>query len=144
MKILKKDLTTISSGVILHQVNCQGRFASGLAGCIRQKFPEVYLSYMNYFQTYGKNNLLGKFDDVHVSDFLVIVNCFSQEFYGYDGRRYTDYDAVRKIFRNVYKKFGENEYFAPYLYGCGLGNGDWNIVSEIILEQIPSITFCEI
>lgn len=80
MKILKKDLTTISSGVILHQVNCQGRFASGLAGSIRQKFPEVYLSYMNFYQAH-KNDLLGRFDDVHVSDSLVVVNCFSQEFY---------------------------------------------------------------
>lgn len=144
MKILKKDLTTISSGIILHQVNCQGKFASGLAGSIRQKYPEVYLSYMNFCQTYGKHNLLGKFDDVHVSDSLVIVNCFSQEFYGYDGRRYTDYYSIRKIFGDVYKKFGDKEYFAPVRYGCGLGGGDWNIVSEIILEQIPSITFCEI
>lgn len=144
MKIIEKDLITVSSGVILHQVNCQGRFASGVAGAIRQKYPEVYLSYMNYFQTYGKNNLLGNFDDVEINENLIIVNCFSQEFYGYDGRRYADYDSIRKIFGNVYKKFGDKEYFAPYLYGSGLGGGDWNIVSEIILEQIPSITFCKI
>ena len=143
MKIIEKDLTTVSSGVVLHQVNCQGKFASGVAGAIRKKYPEVYLSYMNFYQIH-KNNLLGRFDDVDVNENLIIVNCFSQEFYGYDGRKYTDYDAIRKIFGNVYKKFGDKEYFAPYLYGCGPGGGDWNVVSEIILEQIPSITFCKI
>ena len=46
---------------ICHQVNCQGRMASGIAKSIREKWPEVYEAYMNWYKTNGHtiyNNIL--------------------------------------------------------------------------------------
>jgi len=45
MKIINRDLLTIESGIIAHQVNCQGKMGAGLALKIRKKYPQVYEYY---------------------------------------------------------------------------------------------------
>jgi len=75
---------------------------------------------------------------------FVIVNAVTQEYYGSDGERYTDYDAVRSCFRDIRE---EIEYWNKIykdvpkvinfpLIGCDRGGGDWDIVARIIDEEI--------
>ena len=35
--------------ILVHQVNCTGRMASGIAKTIRETYPVVYDGYMEYF-----------------------------------------------------------------------------------------------
>lgn len=41
MNIIKKDITTIDEGVILHQVNCQNAMGSGVAKALFSKWPQI-------------------------------------------------------------------------------------------------------
>jgi len=50
MKIVKKDILTVDHGVVLHQVNCYGKFNKGLTKSIREKFPKGYQEYLKYVQ----------------------------------------------------------------------------------------------
>lgn len=142
MKIIDKDITTISDGIIAHQVNCFGSMRSGVAKSISEKFPTVRSEYIELCSKNKPETLLGTFQTVVVNDSLKVLNCFSQLHYGRDGKLYTNYSAIDKIFENVSKKFSEQLYL-PFLYGCGLGNGDWEIVSKLILKNCPEVIFCK-
>ena len=92
---------------ICHQVNCQGRMGSGIAKQIKERWPVVYEKYTAAYKQredevfrghYGNTlnvteTLLGHVQNIPVSDNLTVINMFSQQYYGYDGKKYTSYDA---------------------------------------------------
>ena len=43
--VIKKDILSITEGIIGHQVNTQGVMGAGLALKIREKYPQVYEEY---------------------------------------------------------------------------------------------------
>jgi O-acetyl-ADP-ribose deacetylase (regulator of RNase III) len=65
---------------------------------------------------------------------VIIVNAYTQYKYGRD-KMHTDYDAVRSVFKLIKKYFSGLRIGYP-LIGCGLGGGNWDIVSEIINEEL--------
>lgn len=117
-----------------HCVNAQGRMASGVAKAIREKYPKAYTDYMAFYEE-GKVKL-GK---VLLSTNTPhnILHIVGQNHYGYDGKQYVDYLALRKAFKQINKLLSEPVAFP--LIGCGLAGGDWRIVSAIIEEE--SINF---
>ena len=137
---------------ICHQVNCQGRMASGIAKQIREKWPIVYEKYNAKFQEMEdeiskmcggfeyqldvSEVLLGHMQIVPVNDKQNVINMFAQQYYGYDSLRYTSYDAfwvcLGKIKDSVPK--GSKIGF-PYRIGCGLGGANWDVIRTMI-EQV--------
>ena len=156
-------LNDAQSGIICHQVNCQGVMGSGIALAIRNKWPIVFEEYKKYvdkkleFDGWSggapdADSLLGDFLPVQVDDNLWVGNLFSQCSYGRNPAaqrfgRYTSYDALDICFRNVATwatvMEGDEVVLREVHYpqiGCGLGGGDWSIVSKIIdvrLDTIP-------
>ena len=116
---------------ICHQVNCQGKMGSGVARQIREKFPQVYESYMN------SPMQLGDIQIVSTDNNKNVINMFAQEHYGYDGARYTSYDAfyscLEKIKANV--PFGSTIGF-PYKIGCVRGGANWIVIKTMIEEVL--------
>lgn len=122
---------------VLHGCNSMGVMGSGAAKAVRAKYQSAYETYMDYYHDYGLH--LGDFNRVTV-DGVTIFNCITQEFYGRDPRvLYVDYGAVERcmVGINAYMRtfVGEFEEIAMPAIGCGLGNGDWNIISQIIEEE---------
>ena len=125
---------------------------SGVAKAIRAKFPEAYKGYRQHYDAKGLN--LGEIvwtavkPAVFVSDdgteatayTTLIANMITQDFYGYDGNRYADYDAIRTAFLELNEccrhLFSFDEYAAVAMprIGAGLGGGDWNVIEQIIEE----------
>lgn len=149
MKHIKGDIFTSAADAILHQVNCQGVMGAGLAKQIKEKFPVVFKYYkalcdddkrMRARTCSTKSYLLGRAQVCYKEDYLVgqvednqvIVNLFAQDKYGRDGRCYTDYEALKKCLEYVNERFWGKTVAIPYLMGCGLAGGDWNVVSKII------------
>ena len=138
---------------ICHQVNCQGRMGSGIAKQIRAKWPAVYDAYHAKFQEMEdeisemcggfeyqldvSEVLLGHMQIVPVSDKQNVINMFAQQYYGYDGLRYTSYDAfwacLGKILDEVPK--GSTIGF-PWKIGCGLGGANWEVIATMIEEVL--------
>ena len=136
---VKGDLLKSDCQYICHQVNCQGRMGSGIAKQIRERWPVVYEHYMTLYNTKGidvRYELLGEIQVVNVESNRNIINMFGQESYGYDGRRYTSYDAfwscLGKIKATVPK--GSKIGF-PAKIGCGLGGANWEVIFKMI-EQV--------
>jgi O-acetyl-ADP-ribose deacetylase (regulator of RNase III) len=136
MKIIKGDITTATEDIIIHQVNCQNVMGSGVAKALYTKWPKVKTDYHSYCDMMNriasKEDLLGMIVPVEVEANKTVINCFSQLTFGNDGRQHTDYKAVADCFWKIHCNFPDATIAIPYLYGCGLGGGDWTIVSKII------------
>lgn len=131
---IKKDITTVEMGVICHGVNCSGKMGSGVALAIRKKWPEVYKRFE--FRGSGKA-LLGTADTVYITDSLIVINCYTQLFYGYGGGRYADPTAIEKSLTRAARiaDLYNLPLYIPRL-GCGLGGLDWKKEVEPIVKQI--------
>lgn len=137
IKHIYGDILKADADCILHQVNCQGKMNSGLAKQIRAMFPEVFETYVNFCSKRTSKQLLGNMLGVAVHSeenkkVRAIMNLFAQEYYGYDGKCYTDYKALEQSLYKVKQYTQFNSLAIPYKMGCCRGGGDWNKVYSII------------
>jgi O-acetyl-ADP-ribose deacetylase (regulator of RNase III) len=136
---VKGDLLDSDCDYICHQVNCRGRMASGIAKQIRERFPEVYKEYRWRYERALELNInpdkfLGSSDVLKLKDDKRhIVNMYSQRSYGYDGKRYTSYKAFEYILRKLKDEIPIDCTIGfPKNIGCGLGGGNWKVISGLI------------
>ena len=160
VKHMNGDLLKSDCDYICHQVNCQGRMGSGIAKQIREKWPVVYENYMTKFEevkkvalnTYAKYEngpdvselllgdiqIVGLWKDFYATNFhQSVINMFSQQHYGYDGHRYTSYDAFWNCLNKIknYITKGSKIGFPKYI-GCGLGGANWKVIETMIGEVL--------
>lgn len=146
---IKCDIFESGADVILHQVNCQGAMNSGIAKQVREKFPVVFNAYNTFCSIKdNKSELLGTAQFIRVDEggyAGYIVNLFAQENFGYDGKCYTDYAALRKCLEDVNNYFDGAVIAIPYRIGCARGGGDWNVVYQMIEEIFDNnnVLICE-
>lgn len=136
IKEIRGDILETHCKIIAHGVNCQGVMGSGIAKALYGKWPQVRTEYMQYCKIEGIGDQnLGEIQFVEIESKKHVVNCFTQQNYGYDGQLYLSYSALKeclislkadcKIYPNI------KEIAMPKI-GCGLAGGDWNIVKAII------------
>jgi O-acetyl-ADP-ribose deacetylase (regulator of RNase III) len=135
--------------IICHQVNCQGKMNSGVAKAIREKWPEVYIKYMESNEIiwdkaheHGRmiwNHMLGQVQVVFIADkkTMAVINMFAQENYGYDGRRYTSYDAFWSCLGEIKRTINPGLRIAfPARIGCVRGGANWDVILTMIKEVL--------
>lgn len=148
MKIIEKDILTVESGIIVQQVNCQGKMNSGLAKAIRDKWPVVYEDYINSYNTEKSwpFDLLGHIKITGILKDLYVCNIFGQLNFGYDGKRYTDYCALNEAFKELFNRAGyyDRQVYFPERFGCDRGGADWNIVGKMIDYYFPNAIICKL
>lgn len=140
MNIINGDILDVKEGIIVQQVNCKGVMGAGLAKQIRNKYPNVYKTYINNLKSLRLKNIhpLGNVDFTKVGDRLAVCNFYAQYSYGRHSI-HTDYEEFEKCLIKLKDKIGIkniNVYF-PYGIGCGLAGGDWNIVLSLIEKYFP-------
>lgn len=125
---------------IAHGCNAQGVMGSGVALAIRNKYPMAYAAYRHADNGIGlKLGNTISWTGPHPQH--KILHMITQQYYGRDGKRYVSYDALADCFGHLETSDdwdGPREIAIPRI-GCGLGGGDWDIVSKIIDRCAPSI-----
>ena len=138
MKFVTGDILTPNTeenGVLVcHQVNCQGVMGAGLAKQIKTAHPGVFALYKEKCKLIQTG--IGGLGDVQFCSVLadsgyLIANIFGQDGYGRD-KQYTDYAALEEAFRKIAEAFPTYTIRIPYMMGCGLGGGKWEVVAKII------------
>ena len=132
---IKGNLLDTNCQYICHQVNCQGKMNSGVAKAIRDKWPEVYTQYLQkYVDADGyADELLGEIQHVPVSNLKCVINMFAQENYGYDGYRYTSYDAFWSCVNRIAVTVPKGSSIAfPNRIGCVRGGANWDVIKNMI------------
>lgn len=137
---VKGDITKSNCDIICHQVNCQGAMNSGVAKAIREKWPEVYEQYRTLCKRQdGSGWLLGVMQPVEIQHIppRYVVNLFAQQYYGYDGTRFTDYEAFYNSLNHLAIELSDapdKTIAFPYKIGCVRGGANWKIIRTMIEE----------
>jgi len=142
---IKGNLLT-SEGYIIHGCNTQGVMGAGVALAIKEMYPHAYHVYRAMFDNCLQERPgLGSISTAKVSDTRVIINAITQDKTGRDKDVvYVSYDGVRASMRKANSLLKHNPAGLDNprlnfpLIGCGLANGDWDIIKAIIEEEITS------
>jgi len=137
IEYVHKDITTVTMGVIAHGVNCQHAMGSGVAKAIKEKWPIVYDRYMNAPK--GKAMLSScHVINVGMGDELFVANCYTQVFYGKNGR-FADPKAIELSLWDAYA-WADMYHLPLYIpkIGAGLGGLDWEKEVEPIIKFADS------
>lgn len=148
------DLLQTNCQYICHQVNCQGKMNSGVAKAIREKWPVVFQKYDEWHLSFDawahaaadtedrrnelkKTAMLGRVLSVPVNENQFVLNFASQFGYGYDGKRYTSYDAFWMCLGAIRSTVPKGSSIAfPYGIGCVRGGANWEIIQTMIKEVL--------
>ena len=141
------DFSVDMPDMIIHQTNCEGRMGGGVAKSIKEKFPQVYVEYLEFIahkRFVGENNLLGQVfeTNVRIGDNVVkFVDVFAQNSCSentslYPDGRFTSYDALHE------KKKRPLNIWMPAKIGCVKGGGNLAIVTAII-KSVFDLTLYE-
>lgn len=122
--------------VFCHQCNCFGRMGAGIAKQIAVKYPEVAKADKENFKALGAYKQFGNILPVECHDGRICVNMYSQFTYGI-GVVQTDYEKFEECLRKLrifLKDHPDKKVGFPYMIGCGLAGGKWDII-EGLLEK---------
>jgi O-acetyl-ADP-ribose deacetylase (regulator of RNase III) len=159
INFVKQNIVESDADYICHQVNCRAAMNSGVAKVIRERWPIVYTTYMRVCTEKVSENepihtLLGSNLYVNINDCgpttwpqsPIIINMFAQDGYGYDGKRYTSYDAFWSCLGYIKEAIPKGSKLAfPYKIGCDRGGANWNVIFSMIKEVLDedyNIEFC--
>lgn len=152
VKIVYGNLFDTDAQIIAHSCNCRGAMGSGVAKQVKERFPNVYKAYVSCCNiSRARNaNLLGEvlFSDASgecpfeigiecsIEEFPIIANVFGQDNFGYDGKQYTDLEALRNGFKAIYSValFHHWKVAIPYKIASDRGGADWDVVYKMIEE----------
>ena len=153
----KGNLLDSDCDYICQQVNCQGRMGSGIAKQIKERWPVVYHDYMAKYNAVKElaDEWAGQYeggtpsaDEILLGDIQIVglwvdyykdpihqsvINMFAQQHYGYDGKRYTSYDAFWNCLNLIKQTVPTDKKIGfPYNIGCGLGGANWMVILAMI------------
>ena len=140
MKKVKGDLIQLGLSnqfdLIVHGCNCFCTMGAGIAKGIKLHFPEAYKEDLK--TTKGDINKLGTISQAEIklnnNKTIIVVNAYTQFKWAGSGRK-ADYNAIRSAFREI-KRLHTGKRIGYPAIGAGLAGGDWNIISEIINEEL--------
>ena len=122
------DLTEANEKYIVHQCNCTTKSAKGLAATIFRKFPyaDVYNVIGNRNDIPGTIKVMGNGQKNRY-----VINLFGQIAGGKPKPNKESAEQRLQYFRAGLQKISEIQNLEsvafPYLIGCGLAGGDWNL-----------------
>lgn len=142
MEIIKGDLIDLINknhfDIIVHGCNCFCTMGSGFAKLIKENFHEAYLEDLKTIKgDMGKLGNYSKIECIRNNRIkpIIIVNAYTQYRYGRN-KMHTDYNAILSVFKRISNDFNKNMEIAYPKIGAGLGGGDWNIISNIIDNEL--------
>lgn len=145
MKYVKGDLVKMLDNgefdAIIHGCNCFCKMKSGIARQITDRWPSV--AEADLLTIKGDKSKLGTSQMCYVKTKTtagIVINAYTQYYYGHDGKQYVDYNAIEDVFSklNSYRSFRLLTFGIPKI-GCGLAGGDWEVVSSIIEGATPDL-----
>lgn len=142
-KIITADITLVTRGVILHQVNCQDAMGAGVAKALYTKWPTIKTSYHEVANNTTPEERFGNMQSVLVSPYLMVINSFSQFSYGNAKITGQVYTSEELLVHNIHKAAAYAACYNMSLYipdhvGCGLAGGNWDTLSSRI-SDIPNL-----
>lgn len=126
------NILNCSEDIIVHQVNVQGVMGGGVARQLADQYSGLEKNYSKHCKLLDNDyEILKETTLFYKENNKIICNIFSQK-----PNFNTDYSSIKKCLQYIKLWAGNNNLSIaiPYGIGCGIANGDWNIVYKIIEE----------
>lgn len=128
--------------LICHGCNCFTTMGKGLAKEIKSRFRQVYFADKATMK--GDREKLGTIIPVVIKRGSVptgiIINAYTQYYYGKVDSVNVDYKAITLCFKNIYNDY-KDKFIGIPLIGSGLGGGDWSIIEQIIINELKEMKY---
>lgn len=118
--------------LICHGVNCFSIQNAGIAYDMKHTFKTNTFP-MESLDLKGDYNKMGCIDSGISENETVIINCYTQ----FQPGPNADYTALRMCMKKINHTF--KGVIGLPLIGCGIGGLDWNLVKEIIKEELTNL-----
>jgi hypothetical protein len=163
MQYVIGDLLEVEKGIIAHQVNIYGIMGGGVALYLAKRYPNLEQDYQSFcaamspqvpYKNRDFSDYLGHvfFWNDGILSYnkcdLIVANCFSQG--GESKSSHTSYDAIVscfdkiEAFRKKHDISPDKSTYVPFGYGCGIADGNWNIVRTILAQYTNIVIVCRI
>ena len=128
---------------IIHQCNCFHTFGAGIARSIKMLYPSAYIA--DTETKYGDMEKLGTFSFYERDPKFFIFNMYSQFDFGRNGV-FTSYKAMHVALYDIANlirtlNIPNFKVGIPWLIGCGIAGGNYEIVENIILDVFKDFDF---
>lgn len=138
MKIVKGDLLDLFDkgqfDAIVHGCNCFNNMGAGIAAQIKRRYPEAYQA--DCLTISGDRNKLGSYSKGICSK-GTIINAYTQYYPGFNPLD-ENYLAIDKVMRKIAVEY-EGQPIGLPLIGAGLAGGDWNVIKDIIANNLEGM-----
>jgi O-acetyl-ADP-ribose deacetylase (regulator of RNase III) len=130
------DLFSVTEGYIVHGCNSHGVMGSGVAAIVRKKYPGAHNAYLERYRQEGL--IVGSIVPHWETEKLCIVNAVTQKNMGHDKDVvYASYPGILASFIQIADLYHDKPMPVHFpLIGCGLANGNWNVVKDLILQGL--------
>lgn len=120
---------------IIHINNNLGAWGGGFVLAVSEKWIEPEVEYRRAIQ---KQEIeLGDIQIVPIEDFAVVVNMVAQDGFPTDKRPCAiDYEALAECLRKIAKRLPPQYSINLPRIGTGIGGGDWNVIEEILNNEL--------
>ena len=121
--------------LIAHGCNCFCTMGAGIAKGIKTSFPAAFKA--DKATRKGEKKKLGTCSFASINrngSPLIVVNAYTQFDWRGQGVK-VSYDAIRSCMKWIKKKYSGKRIGLPKI-GAGLAGGDWNLISNIIDEEL--------
>lgn len=135
IKYIKGDLVRDAErdyDVIGHGCNCWCTMGAGIALGVKRKWRRAYDA--DCATAYGDSEKLGTYSSWSNND-ITILNLYTQWNYKGSNGVKADYAAIRDCMSLIKQNFSGKKIGLP-LIGAGLAGGDWNIIEQIIEDEL--------
>lgn len=125
------------NAIICHCVNDKRVMGSGVAKALYEKWSDVREKYMEWGQT--KDFALGKVQFVPVEKKIAVANMVGQhDIVAENGIPPIRYKAIKSCFEKIRETAIRHNcsIHLPYLVGCDRAGGDWQVVEQIIKDEL--------
>jgi O-acetyl-ADP-ribose deacetylase (regulator of RNase III) len=139
-----QNLLLTPDDIIAHGCNAQGVMGSGVALSIKKAYPKAYDDYVSFCNEIihakypvPKSDYMGFVQNSAQPNGKIILNCITQDTYGYDGKMYASYDAIDIVMHKIglgSRAYGYKNVSMPKIGSCR-GGLDWDVVEAIIKHR---------
>lgn len=147
MKTIQGDLIQLAKegrfDVVIHGCNCFSKMGAGIASQIKEAFPDAWradwLSPLKPKEKLGRttSSTIPIWSDGKLVGTFIVVNAYTQYRYGKGCQ--VDYEAVASCFRIIKRTHHTDRYTVKFgipKIGAGLAGGNWNVIQQIIEEEM--------
>ena len=144
MKIIVDDILNAKEKYIAHQCNCVTTYAKGLAKSINSRYP-----WADAYTNRTTNDIVGTIKIFESPSQDKAVICMFAQFYPSKPIKNSKEDTYKQRIKHFQqcldemKKIQTDKIAFPFLIGCGLAGGDWNIYKKM-LENFEKETNIEV